>query len=497
MIKTTLFNTVKDAVWYGASTMLARVSVVVLLPLYARWFVPAELGVVQGLIVMTNFCYVIMALQLISVTMRFYYEYEREGQLNELLGTLMAVLCLSIVSFGSFFIFKAFWISTYLFKSPAYRLTVVLALVGTAFWVVNDYLLALMRLRRRVVHYFLLSFFQFVGVVILNVIFIRYIVKGIDGVFWAMLFTNVILFVLLAFFGHIPAKLKWSTAIAKRAAKYTTPALIIPVMEWFRNYFYQLYSLKYFGEAQLGIISVAIRFVQIYILFDTAIALAWQPTSMSVIEHSRGKELYRYYYRYLMCVYLVLFVVLSLFSKEIILLAATEKYVSAFRCVPLLFLMPLGKALYSHYSMGITISEKTIYRTIANVCGAAVAIILIVFLGYIGGQYGVLIGSGIGSLAIALIALPFSNKYFRIGYSMRPLVITLLCCTVVSIYNAWIANLEVSGLEIAGKVMAVVALIALLYRYWLYGNEKEYIHNFMRSVGLRLRLARPMENYHG
>lgn len=495
MIKNSIISTAKDAVWYGAATILARLSIVLLLPAYARWFSPAELGIIQGFIVFINFSYVVMAVQMISVTMRFYYEYESRGTMHELLGTLMPVLLACTIIAAAVFIYKASWVSSYLFKSSGYSKVVIIGVVGTVLWVLNDYVMALLRLRRKVTGYLSVSAVQFCSVMLLNILLVWHYKMGINGVFWAVLISNIIISALLIAVGYVPKRYKFSYAVAKRAAKYTAPMLIIPILEWFRSYYYQLYLLRYFGEAELGVVSVAIRFIQVYILVETAISLAWQPTAMSVIDHPQGKDLYKCFYRYLQAIYLVLFVLLSLFSKEIISVVATDKYSTAFRYVPILFLMPLGKALYSHYSMGITICEKTVYRTFAIASGVGITVGFIILFGKFGGQYGVMIGSGLGSLAIAIISLIFSNRHYKIGYPMSPLLATLICAAIVIIYNVSISSAQISGVEIICKTGAVAALILFIYYYWLADNERQYVRKYTCDFGSRLRVLVRGERY--
>ena len=149
-------------------------------------------------------------------------------------------------------------------------------------------------------------------------------------------------------------------------ASFLLPYLLVPVLEWVRNYYYQLYSLKVLGEAELGVFAVGIRLVQIFILISNR-AIYGLAAYCDVCNRAfpQGKRLYRYYYRYSLLIYFMVFLIISLFSKEAVLLISNAGYEQAFRYVPLLLVVPLASSLYGHFSIGIWIAEKTKYVTLA------------------------------------------------------------------------------------------------------------------------------------
>jgi len=488
LIRATLLNTIRDSIWYGAATLAARLAPIVLLPFYVRWFPPEGLGAIQGITAFAYFWYVVMALQICSVSMRFYHEYKTKSEQEKLVGTLLCILLVSIVLLGSGACLYSSFLSRYLFGQTGYKLTIILATLSTCIWVINDYFFTLLRLEKETRKYLAINLVQFISNVLLNYLCIRTLSLGLNGAFWALLFSQFLSACLLVWRGNVLRKLQFSPLIFKRVISYVSPLMIVPILEWFRNYYYQIYALKHFGEAELGSISIAIRIVQIFILIDAGLNLAWTPVAMSVIDNPRGKELYRYYYRYSFVLYVLCFLILSLFSKEGIFLFASDEYRNSFRYVPILFLLAFSRALLWHYN-GIWIAERTAYITFAYGLGALTSVISIHLLGFMFHQYGVLLGAVIGSLVISYVVFVYSERFYHVGYSIKSVWYFLLFASLVIVYNLKIASSVITPIELSSKILFTLILSIAIYYLWLDKRERTEIKTLVSQFFVRFKIA--------
>ncbi len=485
MIKSSLTEMLRASMWYGVAILASRVAPIILLPFYVRWFSQEGMGAIQGITALSSLLYIMMALAFSDVAMRYYYEYKSSRELESFLGTLLAVLIIGIGFVWAIALLSSSYLSEYLFGNVNYQSTILIALSGALVWIINDFFFALVRLEKDTKRYLIISLSQLVANVFFNYLFIVVFPFGINGVFFALLLSQIIAMGMLIHNRYILVRPRFSWTILRRVLPYAQPLVISGILEWFRGYYYQIYSLKHFGEAELGSISIGIRIVQIFILIDAGLQRAWYPIAMSALSQPRWKELYRYYYRYSFMIYVIAFIVLSLFSKEGISLFATDEYKQAFRCVPILFLLPLSLSLSAHYAHGLWISEKTKYIAIATGCGAVVGMGLIHFLAVPFQQYGALFGAAIGSFVMAFTSFYFAERIYPIGYSLKPIWYFVPLAVIVIFYNLKIASSEITPLELAGKMVFALSALIAIYRIWLDKKERMEIKAVMNKYLLR------------
>jgi O-antigen/teichoic acid export membrane protein len=475
MIYNSLVETFKDSIWYGIATFLSRASGIILLPLYSHWFLPEEFGMIQWIIILIPIAYAIVSLQTGDAIHRFYYIYESSMESGKLIGTHLLMLSVGIAVL-LLVMFNILETSVTTIMGNTYATTVLkLAIVSTCFCILNDYFSALLRLRKRVKSYLLLSVMQLILLLVTNIAFIKFIGMGYEGVFYAMMVSHGIILVAHILIGTRDIRLAVSINVLKRTLAYCYPLIIVALLEWLRMYFYQLYIGKQFGQMQLGYIAVGMRIVQIYVVSQTIFEMAWFRQSMEKMLHPRMNQLYQYFYRYSLVIFIVVFSIIALFSKEIIYLIARHEYLPAYKYIAIIFFVAFGEVLTSFFVMGILISEKTIYYMIAHIIGVSIGIPLIILLSKSYNIYGALCGAGLFSMILAFISLILANRVHRIGYVIKPLIPVILLCLLICLYNVLIANYDIVVVEMILKGIFCICLIITLYRFFLYQQERNIL----------------------
>jgi O-antigen/teichoic acid export membrane protein len=402
--------------------------------------------------------------------------------LGDLYSTIYCTAFIAIFIVSVAGLFLSDYISYYLFGDVKYSDLISIVFVANFFSSFIDLFMLRYRLQRKLKTYVFYSAMRLLSIVGLNVLLVYVLRGGLRGVYESSLISFIVLCIVLFLANVRNIRLKISTSIFKRVLRYCLPTLAIPLLEWARVYFFQLYAMQEFGLESFGILSLSIRFMQIMIFIDYAMIMAWQPMMVKSIGQDNSHHLYRAYYKYSMIAYLLLYAVMVLYSKELLILFATRDYYAAYKYVGLVLMMPLGRALYNNYVNGITISEKTIYRTIAYVIGVAVNIISVMLFAKIWGIYGCIIGSVVGVLAIAFSTLYFAERLCRIGYTKKIVISMLVMCIGITIINAhlgWRNEIDFSFIVL--KACIILMLCVVGWYYLLESDERFKIWNAISS----------------
>ena len=166
------------------------------------------------------------------------------------------------------------------------------------------------------------------------------------------------------------------------------------------------------GESQAGIYSLGYKVGMILSVFIVAILKAWTPVLYEKINEKKYKEIDVLASKYCLAVSLVA-LVLILFSKEIVMILATEDY---FQIIPVIPVIVIGYLFFFYYSMYVGYAfyyKKTklisVFTIIAGVANIALNYWLIPLYGYQVAAWTTLLSY------LILFTLHYTNSRFNIN----------------------------------------------------------------------------------
>jgi O-antigen/teichoic acid export membrane protein len=430
----------KETIIYGISTILARFLNFILLPLYTYYLLPDEYGVVATVFSIIAFFNVIYGLGLNQGYMRYFKEK------NSLSMTVTSIFFSSfILSFLLVILSKP--ISS-LFQMSTYSSFIIYAAAILYFDSLSIIPLTDLRMKHRSLTFVFIKIFSIVLNVILNVVFLKYLKMGGEGIFIANIISSFSQMIFMwKYFKYI--NLKFDMPAFKEMLSYSLPyipssmsSVIVQLVD--RPIMMMLISSYYVGIYQANFrLSIFINLI--ISMFD----FAWRPFVMEKMNEHDSKAIFSKVFEYFKFIILLSWMFLSFFIEDIIKISIhgfyliSPNYWSGIGIVPIVMLGYVFNGLYINFMIGAMITKKTYYTMYANIISAILSIslnfLLIPKLGIYGSACSVLISY----FFLALFMYFVNRKIYPLKYNFKKFffifALTLLIYGVIKI--PLIANL--------------------------------------------------------
>ena len=430
---------VKDVFIYGVAGGLSKSLMILLLPIYTRYFTPEEYGIVDLVTTVLMFLAIMSMLQIESAIGRYFYEAkdEKENQRN-LSTAFWTIMACSAVLIGLLYII-AKPLSSLLFDSDQYS---ALFLVTAAILPVSNvyaFLTVVMRYVKKPLLYGLFSLIQIIVTLGTSILYVVYMKMGIVGVFYGQLtgFAAAALVMLWYSFGSKILGLNWDRAVLLRYLKFSLPLLPGMFSSWANNYVNRFVMLSYLTLAEIGLYTVAFRIASVFRLLEDAIKMAWGPFIFESLQKENHRELFKTVFNYAVILVFSLVVLLSLFAEEIFSIFATASYNEAIHVMVIIFLSLGLNVLVQIVLIGPAITKKTHYSSILQLASLGVNVTSLFLLVPEYGLIGVPLSLLFSTLTLFLLAWITTEKLYYIGYPKLVFILAFLgagAAVTMSIY---------------------------------------------------------------
>lgn len=253
------------------------------------------------------------------------------------------------------------------------------------------------------------------------------------------------------------------------------------------RYFLQFLSTP----TELGLYSLGYKFgMVVQALIVGPFTLAWAPFLWSVAKEKNAKEVYSSVLTYFVLVGMFATLVLSVLSREVLMVMVTPPFYSAYKAIPLIALSYVLYGCYFVFNPGMLIAKKTKYAALIVGAGAIVNLGLNYLLipGY--GMMGAAVATVISYLLLPIGLFFLSRRYYPIEYEWSRIAKILLAAVPVYIGSIFIIN---DSAIIAGvlKLLSLLGFPILLFVFKFFKAEeikkaKELIKVALSYIRMRL-----------
>ncbi len=126
---------------------------------------------------------------------------------------------------------------------------------------------------------------------------------------------------------------------------------------------------------------------------------------------------------------LLVFVAISLFAREILMVLTAPAYHSAYVFVPFLVADQFLSGMYV-FAPGLGIAKKTKYMAVINVCGAVFSVLITILLIYGMGLLGAAVAAVSKSLLMFIVQMKYSQKYYHVPHHYIKLALSVFSSVV-------------------------------------------------------------------
>ena len=478
----------RSSLIYGLGNYGVKLVGFLLIPVYTRYLVPADYGVMALVSAFGQALFIFLNLGQSTALFRFYYEDDTpEGRERVIAGSLWIAV---LVSTPIALLALAFSAPTahLLLGDSTYSGFVAIGILTVVCRQLLRLPFAVLRADERDTRYATWSVARTALSAVLAIVLVVGLNQGVRGVLLSQLLAEAICCALLV--PPIARSLRVGFAGTEMREQLTFGLALVPgAMAGFTLDLSDRFFLQHYSSLdQVGLYSLGHRLGEIIFFVVAAVQLAWPQFVFANRKAPNAKELYSYATTYYLAGMLFLVLGLSALAPEIVHIMAAPEYHTAAPVVPLVALAGLCEGVRYVLTIGIMFQKRPIIRSIgmggAGIVNVVLNLLLIPRYGMMGAAWAMLGGF----LTLIAIELTVSHRFYPIPYQLGRFA--KLGGVVAALYVA-------SGFVHAGtpvtaaavkSAMLVIGFPALL---WLVGffEPAELAHARRAYAGVRRRLV--------
>ena len=445
---------------YGVSSVIGRLLNYLLVPLYTRYFLPSEYGVVTEIYAYVAFLIIVLTYGLETAFFRFS---KKENNTNIVYSTSLISLLFSSSIFILLIFLYSSSIANYLGYGIEARYIKWFAII-VGMDAISSISFAKLREEERAVQF---ATIKLVGIfinIVLNCYFIVYKELGIEYIFISNLISSIITIFCLSPI-MLKTNLVFNIILWKRMMIYAFP-LLIAGLAGITNEAMDRILLKHLlpnqeiATHELGLYGAFYKLSIIMALFVQTFRFAAEPFFFEQHKNKQDRKIYADVMHYFIIVMIFIFLVVTIFYDFIILFLGPSYHDErGFIVVSILLLANLFLGIFFNLSIWYKLVGKTIFGAYLSIFGAIITLVLnIILIPRIG-----FVGSAITTLAcyfsMVIASYFFGKKYFYIPYKIKNGSLYLLSMLGIYyiIYNEYF-NLGINSLLLLGFMIFVYIL---------------------------------------
>lgn len=420
-----------DTIIYGIGSVIQVFIGLLLFPIYTRVLSQADFGaqdLLMTFIVIINY-FLIMGLD--SGAARYYYDTDDVQVKKSYISTwLWFELALSIPIVFLAIIF-AEPICKSVFSNNELMLPFRLAVISIPFVLVTRVINLTLRLKFQSKTFSILTGFGLLIQALAAIIFVVNMRMGVSGVFLAILCANIIQTIVgLAITANsfVP---RFSLSYLKPMLAFGLPLVPASLSMWILNYSNRYFLSKWMGLEEVGLFGAAYRINALLVVGITAFQNAWPPFAFSLLnDETAAKKIYIQTLTYFVLAAMSAATILSIFSREALLVLATAKYEASYQLVPLLLYGSIAWGVVGIVAIACEIQKKSYQIMVATILGGFVTILVNVVFIPVWGLLAAAVATMAGNILAMIYIYRVGQHYFFVKYELSKIfkivVITIL-----------------------------------------------------------------------
>ncbi len=409
---------VKDVFIYGAAGGLSKSLMILLLPVYTRYFSPEEYGIVDLVTTVLMFLTITSMLAMEAAIGRYFYEAANEAENQKNLSTAFwTIMGASAILVLLLYILAA-PLSELLFESESYADLFIVAAAVLPLSNTYAFLTSVMRYVKKPVLYGLFSLVQITLTLGVSIFYVVGLEMGIIGVFYGQLtgFAGASSLMLIYSFSRNILGFHWEKSTIVMYLRFSLPLIPGMFSGWANNYVNRFIMLSFLSLAEIGLFTVAFRIASVFRILEDAVKMAWGPFVYESLQKENHKEMFRTVFSFSVLIIFTLVSVLALFANELLAIFATYEYNQAVSLMTILFLSLGLNALVQIVLIGPVITKKTHYNSLLQLAGLIVNVLCLFILVPEYGLIGVPFSLLASTFTLFILSWAVTEKLYYIGY---------------------------------------------------------------------------------
>lgn len=319
-----------DSLIYGISGVITRFLSVFLVPLYTRYFTPAEYGVVGLTVNLFALLMIVVILGLDNSVARWYYDTDNNGDRRTSLNTFLWT-CFAFALIVSVMVFLlSDWLAILVLGNRENAFILRVAAINLPLSIFAAFTWNLLRMQRRPVATTVFTLATGLLTIGLNLLFVVKMRVGIASIFYAQLITSAVA-VAWTFF-LFKDEIQFPAIDVRRLREmigFSLPLIPGSIAFWIVSLSGGYFVRAWRDASEVGLYQIGATVAAGMALVTGAFQMAWGPFAFSIHKESHAKKVYAQTMLGYLALTCSLALLLALFAREILLVFTTEAYASS------------------------------------------------------------------------------------------------------------------------------------------------------------------------
>lgn len=461
--------TARSTLIYSIGTIGTKLIGLILLPIYTDKLTTDQYGMWSILEITSQIFVISIGLRMSTALLRFFSSNNESKYRNTVVFTAFWVTLFSVAIFNLLMHPFVTNFSVLFFDTTAYASYFNLLIVWTSFEIFNRLVLDLIRGKEKPLFYIIVTIIKFTLVLLLNIYFIVFRDRGIDGIILSQLIGSLSMFIITLPF--LIKEMSWSInlSIFKEMFRYSFP-LIFSGLSGLLLAVGDRYFVKYFLDYhEVGVYSLSYKISNVLkIVFVQSFQLGFLPIAFNMFDKPNSERFFSKVLTYYIFILFWSGLIISLFSKELIyILSSSDTYYEAYLYIPIITLAICFSGIQNFFVLGIHYAKKTKFIALIIFISLSVNIVSNILLIPLIGLYGAAVSFALASLVMAILNFRKSQQYLPIKYELKKLFIIFLIA-VGLYFISLLTGTSTLLVSILVKSALVIAYPFLLYLFNFY-----------------------------
>jgi len=457
---------IKSFFSFGLATTIEKIIAFLLLPIYTRVFTKVEFGVIDLIQVILGIVSVFAVLQLESALQRYYFEYE--GRVRKIFISTLFIFVFIVSCVLTFILFLfAEQFSLLIFDVVEYKNLIRIASFQLP--IINFSMLGfvLLRYEKRNIRFVSLILLKVVLTLISILVLVVWKNTGMIGVLIAQLIGAGTTAFLLFYSIKKSLTFSFNKRLFLHSFKYAVPQFPARIGSVTLSYANRFFMIAYLSLGAIGIYSFSLKLASAIQLVYSAFIMAWAPFMFEQLKKPGHKDVFIRVLPIISGPVFLLVALISLFSKEVVLLVASSEFKDAFYFVGALALSFSLLIFKEVIDIGPKYKEKTKYLSYTFFCSLIINLISLTLFIRLWGLEGVVYSMLITNTFLLIMSWIVSNRLYYIPHNILNFIILALPAYFLSISSMFfVPNL---------LVRVVIALtLSVLYGMTFFKSLKQF-----------------------
>lgn len=445
---------------YGLSSVIGRLLNYLLVPLYTRYFLPAEYGVVTEIYAYVAFLVIILTYGLETAFFRFS---KKDNDVKIVYSTALISLIVSSLVFVMLMFASSSLIANWMGYAVHTEYIEWFAII-IALDAISSISFAKLRAQNKAIRFASIRLVNIFINISLNIYFIVYQEFGIEYIFIANLISSVITIFLL-----LPEMLtsvwKFDKILWKKMMIYALP-LLIAGLAGMTNETIDRVLLKHLlpnpatAATELGLYGAFYKLSIIMILVIQTFRFAAEPFFFAQEKEGNGKKIYADVMKYFTIIMAIIFLGVTIFYDFIKGFLGSEYHDErGFLVVSILLLANLFLGIYYNLSIWYKLTEKTKYGAYLSIFGAIITLalnfILIPIIGFVGSAWATLACY----FSMTVTSYYLGKKHFLVPYNIKRIGVYLFSMLGIYFFIYFTdSNIQINSLFLVSFIIFAFVL---------------------------------------